>query len=284
MVQVSVNGDEVSATLLMNKGARVSGKVVVEGKMPDETVNYSSGPQQIAQARIMVSARQATMATSAYIPSTSSGRPVPMNDDGTFELTGLRGWFRLVASGNRTALKSARRGGQDILATPLQLDGTENITDVELVVTTDVGSIDATVTNSKGEPAAGAYVIIFSDDATMWFEGSPYVRQGRTATATASTPAGAPSAGAASGEASGMPTAPQAPGGGGAAAANREPGRLVSQTIVPGRYGVIAFEPGPGSTGPAYDREALEKLKSRATYVTVVAGETATVQVKTVKQ
>jgi hypothetical protein len=81
-----------------------------------------------------------------------------------------------------------------------------------------------------------------------------------------------------------VPTGAQTLGAGGAAAANREPGHMVNPTLIPGRYGVIAFESATSSAGPAYDRDAIEKMKSRATFVTVVAGETATVQVKTVKQ
>jgi hypothetical protein len=228
----------------------------------------------------MVSARQATNPAVSYFPGSSSGRPAPMRDDGTFELTGLRGPFRLFASGNRAVLKSARRGGQDILTTPLELSGSEHITDVEIVVTTETGTIDFSVTNFRGEPAAGAFVLIFSDDAELWFEGSPYVRQARTPSAPGST--GAPSGGVGSG----APTAALGAGTGLAASGTnpREPGRLMSGALVPGRYGVIAFEPNASPTGPAFDPEAIEKMRSRATFVTVVAGEPATVQLKTVKQ
>ena len=283
VVPVSVDGDDVTVTVQMNRGATVSGKVVVEGTMPEPRpfAQAGSGNATVtSQARIMVSARQASNPTVSYFPSGSSGRPAPMRDDGTFELTGLRGFFRLFASGNRAVLKSARRGGQDILTTPLELNGSEHITDVEIVVTTETGTIDFSVTNSRGEPAAGAFVLIFSDDAELWFEGSPYVRQARTASAPAST--GAPSGGMGSGELTIAPT----PGAGLAASATnpREPGRLMSGTLVAGRYGVIAFEPNSNNTGPAYDPEAIEKMRSRATFVTVVAGETATVQLKTVKQ
>jgi len=279
IVPVSVNGDDVEVHVQLNKGATVSGKVVVEGKMPEGTVSYSTGPQQTVQARIMVRATQATNSMIGYIQGTSSGRPGPMQDDGTFQLTGLRGSFRLAAQGNRTVLKAARQGGRDILATPLQLDGTEEITDVELVVTTETGSIDGAITNAKGEPAAGAYVIIFTDDATKWFEGSPYVRQARAATvvsAAGGTPGGSGSSQPMPGFASG--------GGSTASAASRAPGGFLANTLLPGRYGLIAIESVTSATGPAYDPEALEKLKSSATYVTVAAGETATVQMKTVKQ
>jgi len=280
VVPVSVNGDEVTVTVQLNKGATVSGQVVVEGKMPEPTTRPPTGSQPSSQARIMVSARQATTATASYIPGSSPGRPAPMHDDGTFELTGLRGSFRLFASGNRAVLKSVRRGGQDILTTPLELNGSEHVTDVEIVVTTETGTIDFSVTDSSGEPAAGAFVLIFSDDATRWFEGSPYVRQARTPSAPAST--GVPSGG----RGAGAPTA--APGSGTGLAASgtnpREPGRLMSGTLVPGRYGVIAFEPGASISGPAYDPEAIAKMRPRATFVTVVAGQAATVQLQTVKQ
>ena len=269
VVPVSVNGDDVAVSVQLNRGATVSGKVVVEGKLPEATTTLSVDGRPPTQARVVVSARQATNFTNAYMPGTSSGRPEPMRDDGTFELTGLRGTFRLMASGSRAVLKSARQGGRDILETPLELTGTENITDVELVLTTEVGSIDTTVTNAKGEPAAGAYVIIFSDDATRWFEASPYVRQSRTSSGTtgilsssAATPASGP----------------------GTPAANAEPGHVIIRTLIPGRYGVIALESGAGISGPAYDSEALEKVRSRATFVTVATGETATVQLQTVKQ
>ncbi|MEI6667461.1 MAG: carboxypeptidase-like regulatory domain-containing protein [Acidobacteriota bacterium] len=267
---VSVNGDDVSVSLRTNKGATVSGKVVVEGTMPEPrpyTQSGADGTSVNRQVRVMVTSRPATVAAAPYLPGSSAGRPTPMRDDGTFELMGLRGAFRVMASGGRVALKSVRRGGQDILATPLELTGTEIITDVEIVLTSETGTCAATVTDANGDPAAGANVLVFSDDATRWFEGSPYVRLARTASGTpSSVPTPPPAVGS---------TAPEVAG-------SREPGRVVSGSLIPGRYGVIAFESGTNS--PAYDPEALERYRSRAIFITITAGETTALQLHTVKQ
>jgi hypothetical protein len=158
-----------------------------------------------------------------------------------------------------------------MMATPLELDGTERITDIEIVVTTDTGTFEGRVTNSRGEPASGVDVIIFSDDPARWFEGSSYVRVTRTVSGTALNAPSAPLPAAISGSSTSMPAPPT------------EPGRIIGGPLVPGRYGVIAFESSTGTTGPAYDPETLEKLQSRATFFTVTAGQTATVQLKTVK-
>jgi hypothetical protein len=233
------------------------------------------------------------------MPATSSGRGATAADDGTFELKGLRGNLRIVGSGPRLALKTVRMGTQDILAKPLELVGTEHITDIEVVMTSEVGTIEGAVTNAKGEPAAGAFVLMFSDDQTQWFEASPYIRQSTAATTPvgSSTPGTPP--GASPGGASGTPVSPGGSlpatipgaspsssgsqvlvGGGGSRMA---PGSFSLQTLLPGRYGVVAFERS-GNSAPAYDPEALEKLRPRATWVTVRAGESAHAEVRTIKQ
>jgi protocatechuate 3,4-dioxygenase beta subunit len=274
IVPISVMGDEIAVTLQLNRGATIKGHVTVEGKMPDPMPVGRGGGSGAAgatgQARVTVSARTGSSPTQSYMPGTSTGRPAPMAEDGSFELTGVRGFVRLTASGLRGVLKSVTKGTQDILTNPLELTGTERITDVEVVFTTDTGSIDGTVTDSRGEPASGAMVLVFSEDASRWFEGSPYVRQLRSVTAAAASSAAqrAPAPGS-------MPSGMNNP---------REPGSIMSASMVPGRYAIVAFEPTANQAMPAYDPEALEKLRSKATSVTVTAGQTATVQLKTIKQ
>jgi len=288
---VTINGDEAQVHLTTNAGATLSGRVVMEGKPPDLS-GMPAGRGGASGLRVSIAARPAYVG-SGYQAATSSGRGATMAEDGTFELKGLRGTVRIMASGPRMALKAVRQGSQDILAKPLELTGTENLSDIEIVLTSDTGGVEGGVTNSKGEPAAGAYVVIFPDDASQWFESSPFVRQTSAATAPAGTAGpGAPQFSTSTTltpSAGGIPgTAPASSLGGSqrltAGSGNRlAPGSFSTQTLLPGRYGVVAFERS-GTNMPAYDPDALEALRSRATYVTVKAGETAHVDIRTIKQ
>jgi hypothetical protein len=255
---VVVDGEDVIADIQTNTGATVSGWVVVEGAGADPAA-ATSGP--MGPARITVSARPSDLMTG--VRGFSGGQPTPAAEDGTFQLTGLRGALLLQAFGPRAALKSVTHGGVDIVATGLTLAGTERIEGVTITLTTDAAMIDGTVTTAGGEPAE-AWVIVFSDDETRWFPMSPFVRIGRSR----------PTAGASGGR--GSPTA---------SAASRQAGGFATPMLLPGRYAIVALPVNDGSSlspgsSPATDRDSLQQLRAGAKTVSLTAGQTVTVQLQ----
>jgi hypothetical protein len=179
-----------------------------------------------------------------------------VGEDGEFQLTGVRGTIILSAFAMGTAvLESITQAGADLLATPLELLGTEQLGDVVVTLTTDTGRLEGVVTKNGTEPAIDASVMVFPDDPDKWFQGSPFVFSTRT---MGEMPAGMP------------PPRPGMP--------LRTPGSFASRNLLPGRYYVVATEV-DGPAMPTLDRETLEKLRTGATSVTVTVGATARVQV-----
>ena len=265
---VIVDGDDVIADIQTNSGATVSGRVVVEGTGAGST---AAAPGPTGPARIMVSARPSDPMTG--VGGFSAGQPTPAAEDGTFQLTGLRGALLPQASGSRAVLRSVTYGGEDIVATGLTLAGTERIEGVTITLTTETAMIDGMVTTSGGEPAE-AWIIVFPDDETRWFPMSPFVRIGRSRpTAAASGGRGAPAPSTSPG------ASPSA------SAASRLAGGFVSPMLLPGRYAVVVLPvndgsyPSPGTT-PATDRESLRQLRAGAKLVSLTAGQTVTLQLQ----
>ena len=260
---VDVNGGDVSVDIRTNSGATVRGHVLIEGTPPPispaaAALGRGGVPQVTVQAR--------PSSPGSSLSMVMSQRPAIAAEDGTFELTGLRGPVLLTAYGPRMALRSVTRGGQDLTASPLEFKGTEKISAVTVTLTYDVGTLEGMVTNDKGEPVSGGMVLVFPADDSRWFIGSPFIHiyssmQEMPASARPPTTSATP----------GMLPAGRGP---------RVPGSFVSSGLLPGAYLVLAFEAG---NRPPTDRETLHKLREQAATATVMAGSTASVQVRAVK-
>jgi len=257
--EVTVAGEDASVRIQLNEGATVSGRLVIEGAAL-AAVQPPSGTAGPRRASVLVRAADAGF----YVPS-SAGRPVEVHEDLTFTLTGFRGRVVPSAFMAGTVLKSVTFGGTDITATGLLLKGTESIEGLTITLTADVGVIEGRVMAADGAPA-DAWLLIFPDEPSKWFPGSPFVRVSRTRPASAA----------------GRETPPaQLPG--------RRPGSTgiglqaggFSLALLPGRY-LLAAMPvadapyGDVSSSPTTDAESLEKLRSDAVTLSVAAGETAT--------
>jgi hypothetical protein len=258
-VAVTVNGDEVVASLRTNLGAVLSGRVIREGPMPPPSPNpdIPLAPLPPQAMRVMLSLRPP--ADSLLSGGYDLGRP-EVSEDGTFTIAGARGSLILTASSAVGVVKSIRRGTSELLGVPLELSGTERIDDIEIVLSTDTGWLRGSVRRADGRPAEGAWVIAFSaDNPRLW--SVPFVGVSRATPPAALTSAALSSA---------------APG---ARVPVRSPGDFMMGRLLSGRYYVAAVE-SPGNGFPAPDAEQLNSLKPKAVTVTIVAGKTTTVQLK----
>jgi hypothetical protein len=265
-VPVSVNGNDAVIDIQTNKGASVRGRVVVEGSPPamPDAIELQTRPDL---PRISVQARPMPFGTIG-IP-TGMSRPATPAEDGTFELTGIRGPAMITASGMRLAFKSVTYGAEDLTGRQMEFKGTERVSNVTIVMTYEVGTLQGMVTGERGEPVPGASVIIFPEEDSRWFQGSPFVHYSR---ATPARPASAIR----------PPTTAATPGMPAAGRPAPAPGSYQSSTLLPGRYFVTAIE-GDGVGVGLMDRDSLERLRKHAVVATVTAGAAATVQLRAVK-
>jgi hypothetical protein len=242
-VRVTVKeGEDLDVKVRTNSGATVSGRVVVEGAVP---------PANVAPAARSVSAY-------AFADLVMGGAPsAPVNADGTFELTGVRGTVTLLAQ-TRGVLKSVVIDGQDVTGKPLELAGTERLTNVVITTTTNSARVQGTVTAAK----AGAFVVVaFPEDPARWLAGAAWIRLARTQSDVTGpvSPAGSDTARAT---------------GDGASGASMPFGMGL---LLPGRYLFAAVE---DRWQTVFDAETLEKLRPQATPATLTAGETARVDLR----
>jgi hypothetical protein len=262
---VTIDGDDIVMDIQTNTGATVSGRIVIEGSAPAPTPSTSGS---MAGVRARVSTRPAELG-STMSSAASYGTGVNVGDDLAFQLTGLRGALAVAATGPRMTLKSVIYAGDDIMLKGLDLAGTEKIEGVTITLTTDVAIIDGMVTTAAGDPG-DAWVLVFSEDASKWVPGSPFVRTTRTrpSPATMASGRGATAPGV-------QPTS---------AYANRQ-GGFVMNGLLPGRYHVSALpyssDPNsPAGVVPATDRDSLEKLRANAKTVRAAVGQASSVELR----
>lgn len=169
-VNVSIPETDVSLSVQTNTGAKVSGRIIVDGQpaagrgSPFRNVSVSArtplGKYGPMYARVPLAQPQGT---------------------DRFELTGLRGPMVLSAEVGSGALLSIRRGEEEIAGKTLEFVGTEALDDVVVTLTTQVAQVEVTVTDasSRGETNP-VLVVLFPEDPAPWRRGSG--RYARTTT------------------------------------------------------------------------------------------------------
>jgi hypothetical protein len=241
-LKVKVDGD-VTLKVQTNTGAEVSGRFVVQGTPRPSNSNEPS-------SNVVITATPPPGRTG---PSYAKDALVHPQGTDKFELTGLRGPMVLHAQMAGALLVSiSRAGGENLAGKPLDFTGTESIDDLLVVFTHEKAEVEVTLTGLR-EPddPEKVLVIVFSEDSTRWHAGS---LQYTVIEASAE-----------------MPLATAAGAGG--------PGRVFTFSlgpVVPGRY-LVAAVPNPGVMFPT-ERDILERLRPLAVPVTLVAGETAKVE------
>jgi hypothetical protein len=105
---------------------------------------------------------------------------VKINDDWTFELPGLQSVGVVFgAAPPNWQIRRATVSGEDVTDKAFDFRSRE-VTDLEIVLSDQWGSVQATVTDVKGAPAPDCTVLVFSQDATKWTFPSRHISIGRT--------------------------------------------------------------------------------------------------------
>ena len=148
-----VDRDLSGLTLVLGKGAEITGRIVVEGEA--STVDWR---------RISLS----LVPTGNITLMTFGGSGVRVSEDFTFEIPNRpEGTYRLVAklpAGNQY-VSSIRVEGQDISDRPIELKRNDRLDGVEIRISADGARISGYVEQvEEREVAAGATVVVFAAD------------------------------------------------------------------------------------------------------------------------
>jgi hypothetical protein len=159
MLPITITGDDVAGLALqMTPGSHVTGRVVGE-----EGTALPSSP---AGTRV----DPLPMPTDVPIRIQNIGTQGIVTDDWSFEMKGLGGTilFRPSKLPAGYMLKSVLLDGRDVTDTPIDIKGTEDLTGLQVVVTSRVTEINGTPRDAKGQPVPEYTVLVFAEDPARW--------------------------------------------------------------------------------------------------------------------
>jgi hypothetical protein len=168
-VNVIVADKDVSLNVQTNTGAKVSGRVLVDGVPLTAAVG-------VGFVSVWAHRSWAHLGMSyAEVPRAE------LQGTDRFELRGLRGPMVLEANVSVGTLVSIKRAGQTIAGNALDLIGTETIDDVVIEFTKKMARLEVAVTGTGAVEPEPVFLALFSDDPSVWAQG--HVQYARTSAA-----------------------------------------------------------------------------------------------------
>jgi carboxypeptidase family protein len=162
---VTITGSEpVSVALQTSPGSRVRGRITVDGQPSRRPPVIDVGPLPTDFDRSMMG---------------GDSLGIPLDADGSFELTGIIGprRFVLLSPTDGWYLKAARVQGVDALETPFDFGAdARDVDDVEIVVSPAAAAISGRVFGSAGDMRTDCAVLLFSTDSSQWYRQSQALR------------------------------------------------------------------------------------------------------------
>jgi protocatechuate 3,4-dioxygenase beta subunit len=152
---LTISSDVENIMVTTSPGVTITGNVVFENGPPQLQPN-----QQSFQMRVT-----AQMPDPENFMGAPSPPPALVGPDLTFTMKGMAGEFLLRASAPGNSVKAIMLGAEDITDTPREFRATDRVT---VVMTSRLSTLEGNVTDGKGEPVAGAGLIVFSEDKASW--------------------------------------------------------------------------------------------------------------------
>jgi hypothetical protein len=143
-------GDASDVTIAMNANVTVTGTLTVDGRAP-----------VAADGMLLVQLQSASPGT----PGQGAQRVQP---DGTFAIANVfpsQYRFRVLQAGKTPWVKSARWGADDVVSTPMVVDGDPRGRTLTIDVSTKTASVDVQVMDAQRRPASGVLVVAVPDAA-----------------------------------------------------------------------------------------------------------------------
>ena len=167
---VTVAGEDIQDLRLMGvKRSTVTGRVL----LPQAT------PGAIRASTIQLTATP--MQPSPIVTLTGSGATSRVNDDFTFEMRVAPGQqvIRLGGQPQGPTLKAVRINGTDVTDTGIDFRASEDVSGVEVELTTQVSELSGTVADARGRTVKDYSIVVFARDSARWTLGSRYFGNGR---------------------------------------------------------------------------------------------------------
>jgi hypothetical protein len=166
---VTVAGEDINGLQLVGvKPSTVTGRVI----LPQAT----AGAIRPASIQLTANAARPTP-----IPNLGGGEGNRVNDDFTFEIKVQPGQrvIRLSPQFQGATLKAVRRNGTDVTDDGIEVRPNEDISGVEIELTTQVSELSGMVADTRGQTVKDYSVVVFARESARWFTGSRYFGSGR---------------------------------------------------------------------------------------------------------
>jgi hypothetical protein len=166
---VTVAGEDINGLRLIGvKPSTVTGRVI----LPQTT----AGAIRPASIQLIANAARPTP-----IPNFGGGGGNRVNDDFTFEMKVQPGQrvIRLSPQFQGATLKAVRRNGADVTDDGIEVRPNEDISDVEIELTTQSSELSGMVADARGQTVKDYSVVVFARESARWFTGSRYLGTGR---------------------------------------------------------------------------------------------------------
>jgi hypothetical protein len=163
---VTVDGADVSDVLLQSTpGSTISGRVVFEGDGPPV--------QSLSITPVRADADRTPLANGSIVQG-------EVGSDLRFFMAGVRGPRRIgvARAPSGWMLKSVSAKGVDVTDVALPFgSAAQSLTDVQVVMTSQVTELSGTVVDTRGDPTANYSLLVFPVDRDRWYPGSRYFRR-----------------------------------------------------------------------------------------------------------
>jgi hypothetical protein len=158
---ITVANDDLSDIVIPAlRAGPVRGRLVFESGQP---------PQNLRPGAISLAATPT--------PTGSTQSSLRWNSDWTFDLTDAVGTylFRTPQQPSGFALKAVLLAGRDVTDTPIEIDSTRQLSDLQVVVTDRLTDVSGRVTDGANADASEYVVVMFPEERSQWTPQSRFI-------------------------------------------------------------------------------------------------------------
>ena len=163
-VPITVASDVEGLLIVTGPGTTITGQITFEQGPPQVMPGSSNQP-------IRINATPGDPENQMGMPPPP---PVTVAPDFTFTMKGMMGEYLLRSGAQGQYLKAVMLGSEDITDTPREFKSGDRVT---IVMTSRSSTVEGNVTDDRGELAADAGIVLFSEDKASWRQNSVRTRR-----------------------------------------------------------------------------------------------------------
>jgi hypothetical protein len=171
-MELSVEGSDIENIMLVgSSGGTVSGRIVLED---------GSAPPKMSSVVVQIAEPFRGQPSPVLLGSFKDFGNTTVREDGTFSIAHVFGRAKMqITVPDGWMVKSITRDGRDLADSWLQLASGEELSGIDVLLTSRVTKIDGQLLDEKNQPLRDATVLVFPNDADKWFENAKIIRAAR---------------------------------------------------------------------------------------------------------